>query len=416
MTDTSADVAIIGGGIVGLSCALHLQRRGRSVVVIDPGRAEARASYGNAGVISRGSLFPVAGPGIWRNLLRYALGRDVGVRIRVPSLPTILPWGVSFLRSSNERSWRAAATALNPIAAAAYGAHLDLADRVGARELIKRNGWLRLYRSEAAWAASAIERAVLTECGVVNEALTAGEIGELEPSLAPRFTKGLFFPETGSVESPGDLVRAYEAYFRDAGGAILTGEASGIGQQEAGVTIQVGQRAIKASWAVLAAGAASGKLARSLGYRLPLAAERGYHTHVALAGNAVLNRPVNDTAGGYVISPMGEHVRVLTGVELARPSDPPNEEQLRIVLGDARRTIPLDSTPKGQAWHGSRPSTPDGLPVIGWAPRHDRVVFAFGHGHIGLATGPISGRIVADLVDGIRSDLPIGPFSPGRFV
>ncbi len=112
---------------------------------------------------------------------------------------------------------------------------------------------------------------------------------------------------------------------------------------------------------------------------------------------------------------MNAGLRLLSGVELARRDAPPNLTQITAVEADARQTLAMGETVEETAWHGSRPSTPDGLPVIGRAPRHRNVVFAFGHGHIGLSTGPITGRLVAEIVTGAPVSLPIALFSPGRF-
>jgi D-amino-acid dehydrogenase len=410
-----ADVVIIGGGIVGLSSALELQSRGRSVVVVDPGDPLKRASYGNAGVLSRGSILPIAGPGIWKNLVRYARGIDPAVRLRYASVPALIGWYRRFLARSNEAGVRNAAAALNPLVAAAQARHLALGEIAGTLPLIRKDGWLRLYRSDASLARAALERALLAEHGVQAELLSGDAIHDMESSLARMFAHGLFFPQTGSVITPGEVVARFEAAFRARGGHLLAGAAQGISQVEGGVTVQVAGRTIRAEHAVLSAGAWSGKLARRLGYAMPLASERGHHAHFRLRDGAVLGRAVNDTGAGFVVAPMGDTVRVLSGVELCDPDVPPDFRQLELAVENARRLLPLGEQ-VGENWFGNRPSTPDSVPVIGLAPRHDRIVFAFGHGHIGLSTGPVTGEIVARLICREAQTLPIAPFDPRRFL
>ena len=409
------DVVVVGGGIIGLSCALAIQSRGNRVAIIDPGDRKRRASFGNAGVISRGSILPVAGPGLWRALPGYLRNADPSLRIRYGSLPALAPWLVRFARHANATSVAAAAAALDPLASRSLDTHLEFARDVGCEHLIRQNGWLRLYRSDAAVAASEAERVLLRKYDVEALLLSRDEIAELEPALAPRFAGGVFFPQTGSVESPGELVDCYEAAFANRGGTLIQGAAGDIAQTETGVSIRVRDRSIVGGQAVIAAGAWSGQLARKLGYPVPLVAERGYHQHVRLTGNARLSRPVNDIAGGYVLAPMGETVRILSGVELARPDDPPDHRQIALVREDARATLPMIDEPIDQPWCGSRPSTPDSLPVIGRAPRHDRIVLAFGHGHIGLSTGPITGRIVADIIARTPLQTRIDAYAVVRF-
>jgi D-amino-acid dehydrogenase len=409
------DVVVIGGGIVGLSVALQAQSRDLSVAIVDPDVAEARASYGNAGVLSRGSIFPMAAPGIRSRLPRYALGRDIAVRARLRSLPHLVPWLTRFLLAAEEGAWRRAAAALNPMVAEAFDHHVAMADLVGGRHLIKRNGWLRLYRSQRAFAGSALEREVLAENGVRIDCLGEDEIRQLEPHLAHRFTNGIFFPDTGSVESPGELVELYRIAAVGRGAVFIAGKADTIlGAGEAMAVMAAGRR-VEGRHVVLAAGAHSATLARPLGYRFPLAAERGYHRHFALADGVELRRPVYDAAGGYVLSPMNGKVRLLSGVELARPDDPANHAQIDGVEPDARQTLRLTTPVEEKPWLGSRPSTPDGLPVIGRAARHPRLIFAFGHGHIGFANGPMTGAVVASLIQGERPPVPIAAFAPARF-
>ena len=410
-----ADGIIVGGGIVGLSSALHLQERGLKIVVIDPGEERARASFGNAGVLSRNSILPIASPSIRPRLLGYALGLDVAVRARLRSLPTLMPWARGFLAAANETAWRRSAAHLDALVALSFQSHVALAEMVGARHLIRRNGWIRLYRSLDAFEKSMGERALLAEHGVIADPLDAGAVRELEPHLSHRFTHGLFFRDSGAVETPGMLVQYYRKAVIDRGGRFIDARAEAIEAIQGGYAVSAGERTIQGRFVILAAGAWSGELAQKLGYHFPLAGERGYHRHFELAPGTVLRRPIYDPAGGYVMSPMNGSVRVLSGVELARPGDPPNYRQITAVSRDAAKSIALGRPIDAMPWMGSRPSTPDGLPVIGFAARHPGLLFAFGHGHIGFANGPITGRIVAALIAREDPPLSIDGFSPRRF-
>ncbi len=408
-----ADIAVVGGGIVGLSCALHLARRGRSVVLLDPDDGRGRASFGNAGVISRGSILPVAGPGLWPNLWRYARNADPGLQVRYRALPRALPWLRLFLQGANEAAWRRAAAALDPLTAASYDAHLELARVAGAGDLIARRGYLKLYRSETAFAGSALEREILAHHRVRTEILDEAEVAAAEPALARRFARGLLFPESGAVTGPGTLVERYRTAFLGHGGRWIASRCTALEPGPDSVRVAWDGGTIAVRQAVLAAGARSAELARRLGYRLPLAAERGYHRHYRVADN--LTRPVHDTGGAFVLAPQGDTVRLLSGIEIAGIDDPPNPRQLARVLPEAQATLPLGAPVEPAPWCGSRPSTPDGLPVIGRASRHPNLIFAFGHGHIGLSTGPITGRIVADVADQRTPPIPVAPFAPERF-
>ena len=410
-----SDVAVIGAGIVGLSIALELQRRDRSVTVIAPSGARLRASFGNAGVISRGSILPVAAPGLPGRLPRYLLGRDPAVRIRLASLPAALPWAARFLRRCTAEAWREAARALDPLVSASLAHHEALAADLGTEHLIRRTGYLRVYRNAGGLAAAALERAILHDHAVATEELTADGLAELEPHLARRYACGLLVPGAASLQTPEELLARMERAFTDRGGTWRREVAHGITTDDDGATLHCASDDVRAAQVVLAAGARSADLAAQLGDRVPLAAERGYHREVALAGNASLTRPVHDAEGGFVVAPMGDRVRITSGVELARPDDPPDHGQIGAALADAAHSLPFADGTAGRVWMGSRPSTPDGLPVIGRSSRSPRVFHAFGHGHVGLSTGPVTGVVVADLLDGRPPRVPVEPFSPGRF-
>lgn len=416
--DETADIVVVGGGMVGLACAIALRDRGLDVVLCDPGEARARTSYGNAGVVSRGSILPMASPALWGKLPAYLRNADRGLRLRHAHLPRILPYAAHFLASARASRWRRAADALLPLTSAAYPAHERLAARAGTGDRLQRTGWLKVYRTEAAFAAAALEREILADHGVAFDILDGPALRDLEPALVRPFARAMLLTETGSVREPGRLVEACEALFAGLGGRILRGSADTLSPDGAGWRIALPGRAVRAKQVVLAAGAASGEIAKKLGYRFAVAAERGYHRHYALHPDSpTLTRPVLDTGAGSILAPMGEdRVRVLSGVELNAREAAPDHTQIEAASREAAGTLrlggPLDNAP----WLGSRPSTPDGLPVIGRAPRHDGLIFAFGHGHIGLSTGPITGEIVADLATGRSPAVPIAPFAPDRLL
>jgi D-amino-acid dehydrogenase len=409
------NVCVIGGGIVGLSIALELQSRGYTVIVIDRGRPRDRASFGNAGVIGNGSILTPARPGLRRHLPRYAANRDVSLRIRYRSLASTGRWLLYFIANCTEEAWRRSAGALSPLTTIAYDNHLRLARLVGAAALLKRTGYLKLFSRFPSDAISVLERRILNEMGIRATLLDAAGLRDLEPSLARSFNHALFFPESGSVTSPGGLLELYWKAFRERKGGVSVGEARGIGYGQDQITVRVNGAEVAAQRMVIAAGVWSAGLIASLGYRVPLAAERGYHAHFNLRPGETLNRPIFDPESGYAAAPIEGGVRVLTGIEIARPEDPPDFHQLRAVSSKARARLPLAATVVRQQWVGSRPSTADGLPVIARAGRHRGLFFAFGHGHIGFSTGPATGRIVADLMAGLPPEIPIAPFAIERF-
>ncbi|MGH1571650.1 NAD(P)/FAD-dependent oxidoreductase [Methylobacterium sp. P31] len=418
VTDETADIVVVGGGMVGLASAIALRDRGLDVALCDPGEARARTSYGNAGVISRGSILPMSSPALWGKLPTYLRNADRSLRLNYTHLPRIIPYTAHFLASARASRWRRAAEALLPLTSAAFPAHERLATRAGTSDRLQRTGWLKAYRTEAAFTAAALEREILAGHGVAFEILDTAGVRDLEPALVRPYARAMLLTETGSVREPGRLVEACEALFAGLGGRRQRGSVARLAPEAGGWRVYHEAGTVRARQVVLAAGAASGAIARTLGYRFAIAAERGYHRHYALHPESPpLARPVLDTGAGSILSPMGDHrVRVLSGVELNARDAAPDTTQIEAASREAAGTLrlggPLDNAP----WLGSRPSTPDGMPVIGRAPRHEGLLFAFGHGHIGLSTGPITGEIVADLATGRKPAVPIAAFAPDRLL
>jgi D-amino-acid dehydrogenase len=294
LEEARSTVAVIGGGIVGMSAAIALQARGRSVIVIDRGRPRERASYGNAGAIARTSILPLAGPAIWRNFARYALNGDGELSIRRASLPCLSDWLMRFLAHCSEAAMRRAAVALNPLVDAALDQHLAHGDLAGAQTLIRRTGFLKLYRTQAGFAAAALEREILSEAGVEVCIVRGEELSHLEPALTRTYHCGMFSPESASVERPAALVEAYQRAFGERGGAFSACSAQHITHNERGVEVATDRGVVSASHAVIAGGAWSSALTSPLGYKIPLAAQRGYHRRFRVPDAARINRPIID--------------------------------------------------------------------------------------------------------------------------
>ena len=414
-------VVVIGGGIVGICSALALKERGVDVALIDPLDEHRRASFGNAGVVSCGSILPMAGPHVPSRALGYLLGQDPSVRIRKRSLVANLPWARSFLAHCNSASRDQAANHLVPLTRGAWAAHQTLAKKTRTESLLAHRGWIRLYRDSAAWNSALAERNLLRDHGVALTDLNAAQLRETEPALAHRYVAGSMIDDAGAVSRPDELIRACYRRYADLGGVILRTRCQEITLKESAIALLMQGSEVAAKSVVIAAGAWSGNLLRRLSgplnIRLPLAAERGYHQQLRQRPGALLTRPVYDTAGGFVIAPASSagDVRVLSGVELATPDVAPNYQMLSRVVADARLALALEPELTNEPWMGSRPSTPDGLPIIGAIQKDPRIICAFGHGHIGFSTGPLAGQIVAGLVQREPASLDLGAFAPERF-
>ena len=409
-------VLILGAGIVGVSIAAHLVRRGQTVVLIDrrpPGRA---TSAGNAGVISRGSVLPLNAPALWRALPAYALNRSPSVRYDARALPRLLPWLARFLAGATPARARATAVAMNGLLAGALDAHIELMDAAGARHRLRPTGYMKLFRTEPAFRRNAAERAVLTDFGIVHDVLDAPALRILEPHLAPAFSHAVLVRDSASVDDPAAVTAAYADWVRHQGGTLLRATVQAIDRTPDGYRLRTDAGdALDAETVVIAAGPWSGDLMAGLGLRVPLAAERGYHRRFGLIGNRRLGRPVHDVEGHYVMTCLGDAVQVSTGVELADRDAPSTGHQLARAETAARTAFSFGE-PLGETWRGARPSLPDGRPMIGPVAGWPGLWCAFGHGHVGLSAGPVTGRLLAEAMTTGQVPDVLRPFAPDRYL
>ena len=416
MVELKADVLVLGAGMVGVSAALHLQQRGRDVILVDSHTlAGEETSFGNAGLIECASVFPYMFPRDFAQILRYAMNRAPQVRYQFADLPAFLPWLVRyFLASAPERALRSAMAEL-PLIQRSLLEHEALIAEAGVPELLRRTGWIKLFRSDATLANAGAELERARQYGVAGEILDGKAIAEREPNLTGDFAGAVYLPAPGFVPDPGGLTKAYAALFQRKGGRFLVGDARTLQQDARGWRIVGRDGAAVAREAVVALGPWSDLVFRRLGYSIPLGVKRGYHLHLESRGNAVLNHPVLDSDLGYLLAPMNRGIRLTTGVEFARRDAPPTPVQIQRALPRAHALFPLGDAVDAKPWIGARPCLPDMLPVIGKAPRHSGLWFDFGHQHHGLTLGPATGRLLAEMMTGEAPFADPGPFAAERF-
>ena len=416
MAELKADVVVLGAGMVGVGAALHLQQRGRDVILVDRHEgAGEETSYGNAGLIECASVFPLMFPRDFGQLLQYALNRTPQSHYRLSDVPDFLPWLVRyFLASSPERALQSAMAEL-PLIRRSLIEHEALIAEAGVPELLRRTGWIKLFRSDATLSKAVGDLDRARQYGVDGEVLDAKAIAEREPNLTGQFAGAVYLPAPGFIPDPGGLAKAYAALFQRKGGRFVVGDARTLEQSGGKWRVSGTTGAVVAREIVVALGPWSDLVFRPLGYSIPLGIKRGYHLHLAPGGNAVLRHPVLDADNGYLLAPMNKGIRLTTGVEFARRDAPSTPVQIEQTLPHARALFPLDGAIDVKPWKGARPCLPDMVPVIGKAPRHAGLWFDFGHQHHGLTLGPTTGRLLAEMMTGETPFTDPKPYAVERF-
>ncbi len=408
-------IAVLGAGMVGVCCALSLQRRGYTVTIIDrkpPGR---ETSFGNSGVFSRSSIFPINGPGLVRQLPRYLANRHPAVRWRASLLARPL-WLAGFLKECTSASLARRSRALDGLIALSMGLNRGLVAEAGLGRHLRETGWLKLWRRTDGPSLAQAEAGALAAFGIATRVLDAGGVASLEPDATGPFAAGLLITGSASVDDPGAIVAGYAAMLDARGGQILQAEARAIYRTTTGWRIETTVGPRDADEVVVALGPWSGDILRPLGYIVPMGFERGYHVHLTMPDGCGPRRAVYDVDCGYVVSPMAGGARVTSGVELAARDAPPDFRQIEAAAISARATFGLGAQVESTAWLGARPTLPDSLPMIGPLPGERGLWAAFGHQHIGFSTGAGTGEIIAAMLSRESTPCDAQDFSPARFL
>lgn len=419
---TSRHIAVIGGGIVGACTALALLKDEYQVTIIEPQQpgGEQAASYGNGAFLSPASIIPMSMPGLWKKVPGYLLDPNGPFTIRWRFLLKLAPWLARFVQAGATRS-KVARTAriLSGLLADAPARHQALATANGLSELVRRDGLLYVYPDRQAFAQEALSWQLRRENGLQWKELDGRALRALEPDLSDRYTFGILLESGGHCLDPGSYVQGLVGSATSLGAKLLKAKAQSF-QIESGRLLGVftDRGMVQCDGAVIAAGIHSKALAAQAGDRVSLESERGYHVQIVQPHRGP-RIPIMPSDGKMANTLTRSGLRASGQVELASIESPADWRRADILLHHLLQTYPgLDQGSEHmeiKKWLGHRPSTPDGLPVIGQASATPDIVYAFGHGHVGLASGPMTGEIIASIFAGRAPPMDIAPFAARRF-
>lgn len=408
-------VTVLGAGVVGLCCALALQKEGFAVTLIDQRDPGMGCSFGNAGMIQTGSVSPLAQPGILARVPRMLLDPEAALVLRWTQIPRLLPWFSSLLRNARPDRVAANTRALATLLSRAKQAYRAIAGDPGIQSVFRARGELYVFSDERAYGAAAAKFPTYRDHGIEYEPLLGAELAAFEPALSATYRHGYYLPDSEYVIDPLSLSKRLFELFVVAGGAFVRGAVVAMSAQGDGtVRLTVTGRELVCERLVLAAGATSGLLGRMLGIAAPIEPLRGYHV-VVPEGGVTLSGPVIEGVMNIAATPMLDGIRLAGTLEFSGFATEPNWRRSAMLAPMAQRMLPRLSLEARSRWFGDRPGTPDGLPVIGRAPRVPNVWCACGHGMLGLTLGAVTGELIARAIAGRPTCVDLEPFAPARF-
>lgn len=408
------DVLVLGAGIVGVSTALALQQRGHAVTLIDRKMPGQETSYGNAGIIQREAVQPYAFPRDLATLLSVATGRSNDAHYHLGAMWRLWPSLFQYWKNSAPTHYAGIAQAYSKLIEHCISEHAFWIGQAGAQELVRKDGWLQVYRTHQAFDAASVKATALAHWhGLGCAVLDTVHLAAAQPALQKPLAGAVHWLDPWTVRDPGDLVARYANLFVLRGGKFALGDAMTLQQRGVSWTVEADQQNLQAEHAVIALGPWADTLTQKLGYRLPLFIKRGYHRHYE--GHSGLTMPILDTERGVMLAPMSRGLRITTGAEFARQDAAPTPVQLKRAEQSTRDLIHLGKPVDVLPWLGARPCTADMKPVLGGAPRHKGLWFNFGHAHQGFTLGPVTGRLLAELVSGEAPFIDPAPYLASRF-
>ena len=414
----SRKIIVLGAGMVGVSVAWHLLRRGHEVTLMDRREPGRETSFGNAGIIQREAVRPYAFPRDVPTLLRVLPNRSVDIRYRPLGMLRAASPLLQYWLNSGGKRYEQITREWASLIMRCQDAHGPMIEAAGAEHLIRKGGWLELYRHQPDMDERLAEAAEDRErFGVEYQVLDAQQLRAVEPHLSTDLIGAIHWTQPWMVSDPGALVQAYARNFVEQGGTLMQASVDGLAQQDGGWRVSTADgREYEAEQVVVALGPWSGNLLAQLDSHVPLFVKRGYHMHYATAQGAELKHWVMDAERGFLMEPMSAGIRLTTGAELADLDAPPSYRQLAAAEKVARELFPalgsrLDEAP----WKGARPCMPDMKPVIGSVSDKSGLWLSFGHGHQGFTLGPATGELLAQMMDGEAPAIDMTPFALDRF-
>ena len=412
---TEPTITVIGAGMVGTCCALHLQNKGFAVSLLDRGGPGEGASCGNLGGFGIASCPPAAMPGVLGKVPGMLFDSKAPLKLRWGHAAKALPWFLRFVANARRGRVEAIAAARQSLLDRAHEGIDPLVAEAGAGHLMSRTGLMFTFESEESFRGAAYAFDLRRRNGVRLDLLDGNEARQVQPALSGNVVRAYRVSNFSHTVDPLRLVQALAALFRQRGGALLRRAARGFEIDPHGVrTIRTGDGDLPVERVVVAAGVWSRRLAAMLGSNVPLEAERGYHT-MFNGTDVKMNGGIISVDRHVAITPMADGIRAGGIAEFAAPEAAPDFANARLVRHHAEALFPALRSERITEWMGPRPSHPDSKPVIGRSPHHPNVWFAFGHDHLGLTMGGITGKLISELAAGKTPSVDLEPFRPDRF-
>lgn len=410
------EILVLGAGMVGVSVAWHLQQRGHKVTLVDRRAPGRETSFGNAGLIQREAVFPYGFPRDLKTLLRVLPNRETDIRYKLGGLLSTAAPLFNYWRNSAPKRYETVVPSYAALVTRSLDTHAEMIEAAGAEHLMRKTGYIDIFRTGEAFDRERrqAEKAG-REFGIETQMLDADALARQQPGVKIQAAGAIHWIQPWSATSPGDLVAAYAQSFTASGGRLIQAELQSLAETGKGWKAELSAESLEADQVVLAMGPWSAQWLATQSIHIPLIIKRGYHQHFSSQAGAELKHWILDAEKGYLLAPMKAGIRLTSGAELNRQTAPPCYKQLNAAEAMARTFFPLGEPVEAEPWMGSRPCLPDMKPIIGPSRKHPGLWLACGHGHQGFTLGPVTGKLISQMMDGETPEIDMTPYRVERF-
>ena len=408
-------IVVVGAGIVGVSCALWLQRSGHEVTLVDRAGPASGTSHGNAGVLAAGAVIPVTTPGLLARAPRMLFSKDAPLFLKWGYLPKLLPFLRRYMSYANDAHVDRYGAAMSMLLHDTVAQHRALADGTDAARFISDEDYCFGYASRADFEADAYGWEKRRKAGYAFEVVEGTEYRAADPSYGPAFEVVVRCKNHGRISDPGGYVTALAGHFADQGGVLDIRAVEDITLENGEIAaLQTSKGEMRADKFVFAMGPWSKKIAHKLGVKVPFESERGYHIEF-MNPSVMPKNPMMVASGKFVLTPMEGRLRAAGVIEFGGLENGPSRGPFDLLKRQVKQVLPDLEYDEAVEWMGHRPAPADSLPLIGANDVNGKSYNAFGHQHVGLTGGPKTGRIIADIINGKKPNVDLAPFDPMKY-
>ena len=407
------NIAIVGGGIIGISSALYLIRRGCKITLIDRDFKGKPASYGNASWLSGPSITPVLMPGMFRKIPKMLFSKDGPLFLRFPGVLKTIPFLLKYLSYAKTDKVEYISKHLTSLLSDSIGEHKKLAEGTKATKWIERSPFLFIYKNKGDFIKDSFTWDLRKKHGFNLIDIEKNELNNLLPGLSNEYQFAIKINDQGYISNSQNYLDDLISGFKELGGEIIEDEVVDIVSKENQVEIKTKNTNLNADNVLVSSGIYSESFSKKFGIQVPMQSERGYHLEL-FETNIRIKYPIMNGYLKLAITPRPTGIRFAGLVEFGSINSKPNNKAYELLLRNAKSMFPGITYNHKQEWSGHRPSTVDSLPIIGPSKIDNKVFFAYGHHHIGLTAGPKTGEMIGKNILRDNNQYDLSPYSSDR--